>query len=69
VASEKVSLISGTFLSNVASPFPTGEAERTLFVAAEPLTEAITWPRATTTSFACDEHVRAGRMLAEKAAS
>src|SRR5438034_768518 len=46
VASEKVSLISGTFLSNVGLAVSDwAKQNRTLFVAAEPLTEAITWAK------------------------
>jgi branched-chain amino acid transport system substrate-binding protein len=69
VASEKVALISGTFLSNVGLAVSDwAKQNRTLFVAAEPLTEAITWSKG-------HDHVvrvrpntyEQGRMLAEKA--
>jgi branched-chain amino acid transport system substrate-binding protein len=70
VASEKVHLISGTFLSNVGLAVSDwARQNRVLFVAAEPLTEALTWSKGH------DYVVRVrpntyeqGRMLAEKAA-
>src|ERR1041385_9014099 len=44
VSSDKVALISGTFLSNVGLAVSDwAKQNQTLFVAAEPLTEAITW--------------------------
>src|SRR5574341_319409 len=69
VASEKVHLISGTFLSNVGLAVSDwAKQNRVLFVAAEPLTEALTWSKGH------DYVVRLrpntyeqGRMLAEKA--
>jgi branched-chain amino acid transport system substrate-binding protein len=69
VAAEKVALISGTFLSNVGLAVSDwAKQNRTLFVAAEPLTEALTWSKG-------HDHVvrvrpntyEQGRMLAEKA--
>jgi branched-chain amino acid transport system substrate-binding protein len=69
VASEKVHLISGTFLSNVGLAVSDwAKQNKTLFVAAEPLTEAITWSKG-------HDHVvrvrpntyEQGVMLAEKA--
>src|SRR6267378_2013620 len=69
VASEKVALISGTFLSNVGLAVSDwAKQNKTMFVAAEPLTEALTWAKGH------DYVVRLrpntyeqGRMLAEKA--
>ena len=69
VASEKVALISGTFLSNVGLAVSDwAKQNKTMFVAAEPLTEALTWAKGH------DYVVRVrpntyeqGRMLAEKA--
>ena len=69
VESEKVAIISGTFLSNVGLAVSDwAKQNKTLFVAAEPLTEAITWSKGH------DYVVRVrpntyeqGRMLAEKA--
>jgi branched-chain amino acid transport system substrate-binding protein len=69
VASEKVALVSGTFLSNVGLAVSDwARQNKTLFVAAEPLTEALTWSKGH------DYVVRVrpntyqqGRMLAEKA--
>lgn len=47
---QKVSLLAGTFLSNVGLAVADFAAQnRTLFVAAEPLTDAIVWKRATAT--------------------
>src|ERR687888_465685 len=69
VASERVALISGTFLSNVGLAVSDwAKQNKTLFVAAEPLTEAVTWAKG-------HDHVvrvrpntyEQGRMLAEKA--
>src|SRR5215470_1681772 len=70
VTGEKVALISGTFLSNVGLAVSDwAHQNKTMFVAAEPLTEAITWAKGH------DYVVRVrpntyeqGRMLAEKAA-
>jgi len=70
VESEKVALIAGTFLSNVGLAVSDwAKQNKTLFVAAEPLTEAITWSKG-------HRHVvrvrpntyEQGRMLAEEAA-
>ena len=69
VASEKVALISGTFLSNVGLAVSDwAKQNKTMFVAAEPLTESLTWAKGH------DYVVRVrpntyeqGRMLAEKA--
>lgn len=70
VASEKVHLIAGTFLSNVGLAVSDwAKQNKTMFIAAEPLTEAITWAKGH------DHTVRVrpntyeqGRMLADKAA-
>ncbi len=70
VASEKVHLIAGTFLSNVGLAVSDwAKQNKVLFVASEPLTEALTWSKG-------HDHVirvrpntyEQGRMLAEKAA-
>ncbi len=69
VESEKVALIAGTFLSNVGLAVSDwAKQNKTMFVAAESLTEAITWAKGH------DHAVRLrpntyeqGRMLAEKA--
>jgi branched-chain amino acid transport system substrate-binding protein len=69
VESEKVALIAGTFLSNVGLAVSDwAKQNKTMFVAAESLTEAITWTKGH------DHAVRLrpntyeqGRMLAEKA--
>ena len=70
VASEKVALISGTFLSNVGLAVSDwAKQNKVMFVAAEPLTESLTWSKG-------HDHVvrlrpntyEQGRMLAEKAA-
>jgi branched-chain amino acid transport system substrate-binding protein len=69
VASEKVSLIAGTFLSNVGLAVSDwARQNRTLFVAAEPLTEAITWSKGHDRVFRVRPNTyEQGRMLAEKA--
>ena len=69
VASEKVALISGTFLSNVGLAVSDwAKQNRTLFVAAEPLTEAITWSKGHDYVFRVRPNTyQQGRMLAEKA--
>src|SRR5438876_2448993 len=69
VASEKVSLISGTFLSNVGLAVSDwAKQNRTLFIAAEPLTEAITWAKGHDHVFRVRPNTyEQGRMLAEKA--
>src|SRR3989475_768665 len=69
VASEKVSLIAGTFLSNVGLAVSDwAKQNKTLFVAAEPLTEAITWAKGHDHVFRVRPNTyEQGRMLAEKA--
>ena len=68
-ASEKVALISGTFLSNVGLAVSDwAKQNKTLFVAAEPLTEAITWSKGHDYVFRVRPNTyQQGRMLAEKA--
>ncbi|MBI4635464.1 MAG: ABC transporter substrate-binding protein [Candidatus Rokubacteria bacterium] len=70
VASEKVALISGTFLSNVGLAVSDwAKQNKTLFVAAEPLTEALTWSKGHDFVFRVRPNTyEQGRMLAEKAA-
>ncbi len=70
VAAEKVALISGTFLSNVGLAVSDwAKQNKTLFVAAEPLTEAITWSKGHDHVFRVRPNTyEQGRMLAEKAA-
>src|SRR5436190_5157442 len=70
VASEKVALISGTFLSNVGLAVSDwAKQNRVLFVAAEPLSEAITWAKGHEYVFRVRPNTyEQGRMLAEKAA-
>ena len=69
VESDKVALIAGTFLSNVGLAVSDwAKQNKVMFVAAEPLTEALTWAKG-------HEHVvrlrpntyEQGRMLAERA--
>src|SRR5256884_2312153 len=69
VASEKVSLIAGTFLSNVGLAVSDwAKQNKTLFVAAEPLTEALTWSKGHDHVFRVRPNTyEQGRMLAEKA--
>ncbi len=69
VASEKVHLISGTFLSNVGLAVSDwAKQNKTLFVAAEPLTEALTWSKGHDYVFRVRPNTyEQGRMLAEKA--
>ena len=69
VASEKVALVSGTFLSNVGLAVSDwAKQNKTLFVAAEPLTEAITWSKGHDYVFRVRPNTyEQGRMLAEKA--
>jgi branched-chain amino acid transport system substrate-binding protein len=69
VSGEKVALISGTFLSNVGLAVSDwAKQNRTLFVAAEPLTEAITWSKGHDHVFRVRPNTyEQGRMLAEKA--
>jgi branched-chain amino acid transport system substrate-binding protein len=70
VASEKVALISGTFLSNVGLAVSDwAKQNRVLFVAAEPLTEALTWAKGHDYVFRVRPNTyEQGRMLAEKSA-
>src|ERR687888_243908 len=69
VASERVALISGTFLSNVGLAVSDwAKQNRVLFVAAEPLTEALTWAKGHDHVFRVRPNTyEQGRMLAEKA--
>ncbi len=69
VASEKVALISGTFLSNVGLAVSDwAKQNKTLFVAAEPLTEALTWSKGHDYVFRVRPNTyEQGRMLAERA--
>src|SRR5215472_16395085 len=69
VASEKVSLIAGTFLSNVGLAVSDwAKQNKTLFVASEPLTEALTWSKGHDHVFRVRPNTyEQGRMLAEKA--
>src|SRR2546425_1414953 len=69
VSSEKVALISGTFLSNVGLAVSDwAKQNQTVFVAAEPLTEAITWSKGHDHVFRVRPNTyEQGRMLAEKA--
>ncbi len=70
VFGEKVALLAGTFLSNVGlavSDF--ARQNKVLFVAAEPLTEAITWSQGHRYTFRVRPNTHSqGRMLAERAA-
>lgn len=70
VFGEKVALLAGTFLSNVGlavSDF--ARQNRVLFVAAEPLTEALTWSQGHRYVFRVRPNTyEQGRMLAERAA-
>jgi branched-chain amino acid transport system substrate-binding protein len=70
VTEEKVSLLAGTFLSNVGlavSDF--ARQNRVLFVAAEPLTEALTWSQGHRYVFRVRPNTYSqGRVLAERAA-
>src|SRR3989449_7757572 len=70
VASEKVALVAGTFLSNVGLAVSDwAKQNRVLFVAAEPLTEALTWAKGHDHVFRVRPNTyEQGRMLAEKAA-
>jgi branched-chain amino acid transport system substrate-binding protein len=70
VTGEKVALISGTFLSNVGLAVSDwARQNKTLFVAAEPLTEALTWSKGHDHVFRVRPNTyQQGRMLAEKAA-
>jgi branched-chain amino acid transport system substrate-binding protein len=70
VAAEKVELLAGTFLSHIGlavSDF--ARQHKVLFVAAEPLTEALTWSRGHRYVFRVRPNTHTqGRMLAERAA-
>lgn len=70
VFGEKVTLLAGTFLSNVGlavSDF--AKQYKVLFVAAEPLTEAMTWSQGNRYTFRVRPNTYSqGRMLAERAA-
>jgi branched-chain amino acid transport system substrate-binding protein len=70
VVAERVSLLAGTYLSNVGlavSDF--AKMRKTLFVAAEPLSEAITWSQGHRYVFRVRPNTyQQGRMLAERAA-
>ena len=70
VAAERVSLLAGTFLSNVGlavSDF--ARQNRVLFVAAEPLTESLTWAQGHRYVFRVRPNTyEQGRLLAERAA-
>jgi len=70
VFGEKVALLAGTFLSNVGlavSDF--ARQNKVLFVAAEPLTEAVTWSQGHRYTFRVRPNTHSqGRMLAEPAA-
>lgn len=70
VAGEKVNLLAGTFLSNVGlavSDF--AKQNKILFVAAEPLTEAITWSQGNRYTFRVRPNTYSqGRALADRAA-
>jgi branched-chain amino acid transport system substrate-binding protein len=70
VANERVHLIAGTFLSNVGLAVSDwARQNKTLFVAAEPLTEALTWSRGHDYVFRVRPNTyQQGRMLAEQAA-
>jgi branched-chain amino acid transport system substrate-binding protein len=69
VASEKVHLVSGTFLSNVGLAVSDwARQNKTLFVAAEPLTEALTWSKGHDHVFRVRPNTyEQGVMLADKA--
>jgi branched-chain amino acid transport system substrate-binding protein len=69
VASEQVALISGTFLSNVGLAVSDwAKQNKVLFVASEPLTEALTWSKGHDHVFRVRPNTyEQGRMLAEKA--
>jgi branched-chain amino acid transport system substrate-binding protein len=70
VAGEKVSFLAGTYLSNVGlavSDF--AKMQKRLFIAAEPLSEAITWSQGHRYTFRIRPNTHSqGRMLAERAA-
>ncbi|MBI4736513.1 MAG: ABC transporter substrate-binding protein, partial [candidate division NC10 bacterium] len=70
VFGEKVALLAGTFLSNVGlavSDF--ARQNKVLFIAAEPLSEAVTWSQGHRHTFRVRPNTHSqGRMLAERAA-
>jgi len=70
VANERVDLLAGTFLSHVGlavSDF--ARQQKVLFMAAEPLTEALTWSKGNRYTFRVRVNTHSqGRMLAERAA-
>ncbi len=70
VASERVDLLAGTFLSHIGlavSDF--ARQQQVLFVASEPLTEALTWSKGNRYTFRIRPNTHSqGRMLAERAA-
>ena len=70
VESEKVALIAGTFLSNVGLAVSDwAKQNKVMFVAAEPLTEAVTWAKGHSHVVRLRPNTyEQGRMLAEKAA-
>src|SRR6202162_3953631 len=70
VESEKVALIAGTFLSNVGLAVSDwAKQNKVMFVAAEPLTEALTWSKGHDYAVRLrPNRYEQGRMLAEKAA-
>ena len=69
VESEKVALIAGTFLSNVGLAVSDwAKQNKVMFVAAEPLTEALTWSKGHDYAVRLRPNTyEQGRMLAEKA--
>ena len=69
VESEKVALIAGTFLSNVGLAVADwAKQNKVMFVAAEPLTEALTWSKGSDYAVRLRPNTyEQGRMLAEKA--
>jgi len=69
VESEKVALIAGTFLSNVGLAVADwAKQNKVMFVAAEPLTEALTWAKGSDYAVRLRPNTyEQGRMLAEKA--
>jgi branched-chain amino acid transport system substrate-binding protein len=70
VSSDKVSLLAGTFLSNVGLAVSDwAKQNKALFVASEPLTEALTWSKGHDHVFRVRPNTyEQGRMLADRAA-
>lgn len=70
VAGEKVDLLAGTFLSHVGLAVADfARQQRVAFVAAEPLTEALTWSKGNRYTFRVRPNTHSqGRILAERAA-